>query len=498
MDMVTVVLDIGKTNKKIVVYDSKMKLLTIYSKSFPSLAFEDLRVEQVQAIENWFLDILREISASFLVAAISITTHGAAAVCIGSDGLPAVPVIDYTTGVDEGVHERFYRAAGTRDMLQRETCTPEVKPLINLAKLLFFTRERFPAEFAKVKTILCYPQYFSYRLTGEICADYTYLGCHTYLWDFKKNTWSDVVARLGFQGLFPQRIEYPGSVAGGIAKKIAERTGIAQGTPVLVGIHDSNSSLIPYLISGSGNFLLNSTGTWCVAMHPEKSAVLKDDDIGNTVFFNLSVANAPIKTAIFLGGLELDGWISVLHKMHGRSDYPDYSHALAQEVLAEASEFILPGIVQGAGQYPSSHARLVSGGIEYLFEDIKNGVACPPLFLNFEKAYMVLLMSLALHTQVAFLRAGLKPGMPVYVEGKFRQSTAYTTLVASLFPKNPLYITGIAEATSFGAALLAWAAVNKVELSSMRSLARFETLPVMPVKLEGLERYSLTFFSLLA
>lgn len=493
MKKVVVVLDIGKTNKKIALYDREGKLLEIFSKGFPSEAYEELRVEQVASIESWFLDSLRNISREWDVAGISITTHGATAVCVGDDGKPAVPVIDYTTEVDESIHEKFYIAAGDPDHLHAQTCTPEVRPLINLAKLLFFTKERFPSEFKNVRKILFYPQYFAYRLCGKMHADFTYVGCHTYLWDFAKNDWSDVVQKLGLRDLFPSTVSFPGSVAGHLTDAVAEKTGLDRNTPVLVGVHDSNSSLIPYLLSGPKDFMLDSTGTWCVAMHPEKNAILKREDIGKTVLFNLSVFNKPVKTAIFLGGLELETWMSVLGAIHDRKDFPPFSPALAQTIILEKRDFILPGVVQGAGQFPSSFAAVMSAGKTYTLQDIREENSIPTLFTDYEKAFTVLLLSLALHTKVAFLRAGLIPGIPIYIEGKFRQNFGYTSLVASLFPENEIFVTGIDEATSFGAAILGWAAFDRVDLSSLSSMAKFEKIPVTHLELDGLDEYATAY-----
>jgi sugar (pentulose or hexulose) kinase len=497
MERVIAVLDIGKTNKKIVLYDRKMKLLKMESRNFPARQLEDVRVEQVEELEEWFLDTLRTLSLGYDIAALSITSHGAAAVCVGTDGKPSVPVLDYTTEVDESVHQDFYREIGNRDALQRETGTAELKPLINVGKMLYFAKKRFPEEFAATRTILLYPQYFSFRLTGEVSADYTYLGCHTYLWNVWKGGWSDVVKRLGIADLLPERIDYPGSIAGRVSPEVASQTGLSPRTPVLVGVHDSNSSLIPYLLSGSGDFLLNSTGTWCVAMHPEKEAVLTEDDIGKTVFYNLSVNNTPVKTAVFMGGLEFETWFKLLRKINGRDDYPDFLPERAREIVKEAGHFILPGVVQGAGQYPDSTARLVSGDKSYRLDDIVTGQTVPDLFREYEKAFTVLLLSLALHSKVAFERAGLVKGVPIYTEGGFRQNRGYNRLLTSLFPENPVFTTGIDEATSFGAALLGWAAVEGRPLSAMAPQAGFERIPVEPLDIQGMKNYSDRFFSLL-
>ena len=497
MDVV-LVLDIGKTNKKIALYDQSMNLIDMISRNFPALERQGYREEQVDSIEQWFLGVMADVAAKHTIRAISITTHGACAVCVNEKGEPAVPVLDYTTEVSEDVHTRFCNSVGSAPQLQISTNTAEVRPLINVAKLLFYTKELFQKDFTQVKHILMYPQYFAYRLTGQIWADYTYLGCHTYLWDFEQGQYSHVADSLGIRDLLPSKVSYPGDSAGNLKTEIAQTMGVTHAIPVLIGVHDSNSSLIPYLINTEGDFMLNSTGTWCVAMHPETKAQLKPEDIGKTVFYNLSVNNSPVKTAIFLGGLEFQTWTEYLQGLHGRTDYPEFNNELAQHCISECKDFILPGVVQGAGQYPQSVAALVTNNSLYLLQDLRGlGLnEVPEILQSYEKAYTVLLLSLALHTKAAFEQAGLthgsvesRNGQPIYIEGKFRETRGYTILLASLFPGNPVYTTEVQEATSYGAALLGWAGLLNRNLDEMKDLAQFEKQEVPLVLLDDLDAY---------
>lgn len=497
MEQVIAVLDIGKTNKKVAFYDEQMKLVSLESESFPAVPFKDVRVEQVEAIEGWFLEVLEKSSKKYEVVSISITTHGAAAVCLDENGSLTVPPLDYTTEVDEDVHEAFFRKLGSREALQKETCTAEIRPIINVAKMLFFASRHFPAEFAKTRHILLYPQYFAWRLTGKMLADYTYAGCHTYLWDFSSGSWSSVADELGIRDALPERVTYPGEVAGTLTESASRKSGLPVNTPVLTGVHDSNSSLIPYLLQEKQDFLLNSTGTWCVAMHPEEKAEMKEEDLGNTVFFNLSVSNTPVKTAIFMGGLEFERWFTLLQNINGRNDYPPFDAALVNRVIRENRQVILPGVVQGAGQFPESNAGIVCDGIFTPLEAIESGDVLPEVLGNYEKGFAILLLSLALHTEVAFKRAGLRRGTPVYTEGGFRNNKGYNQLIASLFPENSFFTTGIDEATSFGAALLGWAQAKNRSLESLSPLAKFVSIPVEPAEIEPIHLYRELFFSFL-
>lgn len=494
------VLDIGKTNKKIVLYDRSLNLLEKLSASFPAREYDELRVEQLEEIESWFLSSLRRLSESYRIQAISIATHGAAAVCVGADGKPALPLIDYTCEVPDTVHEEFYRLAGDSGELQRRTCTAEIRPLINLGKLLFYSKQRFAERFSSVKRILLYPQYFAYRLCGEESADYTYIGCHSYLWNFEEARWSDVCDRLGIRDLLPSRIAYPGEIAGGLSPEAARASGLAPGIPVMVGVHDSNSSLLPYLLQSSEEFLLNSTGTWCVAMHPESEARMRDEDIGKTVFYNLSVENRPVKTAIFMGGLELEVWLSLLQEIHGQESFPPFSAELAGEILSGGREFILPGVVQGAGQFPSCQARLYCSEGVYplarLQELVRGKGELPALLDDYQRAFTVLLISLVLHSTLAFRRAGLEAGTPVYTEGGFRNNRGYMQLLQAMLPDNPVYTTAIEEATSFGAAWLALAALDGKPLAQTCYRDEIGKQAVQQIRLPDFQAYCEKFFRL--
>jgi len=106
---------------------------------------------------------------------------------------------------------------------------------------------------------------------------------------------------LGIRDRLPHPIRQAWEVLGQISPSVARRTGLSTDTIVTLGIHDSNASILPHLsVKGSHDFVLNSTGTWCVLMHPVDHYGFEPDELGKVVFFNRSAWNTPIKTAIFL------------------------------------------------------------------------------------------------------------------------------------------------------------------------------------------------------
>jgi sugar (pentulose or hexulose) kinase len=488
MEYAVAVLDIGKTNKKIVIYDEKLNQVDSVYKSIPTVRFEELDVENTEGIESWFYDNLKELSGKYNIRCLSVSAHGATCACVDKAGELAVPVVAYTNEVPEDFHDKFYELVGNCHTLQRETGTAQVKPLINLAQLIYFLQKRFPSDYAKTDRILPYAQFFGYKLTGTAAADYTYTGCHTYLWDFDKWQWSSVAEKLGILPKLPEKLKNPADILGTISPEMSLRTGLKPETIVTVGLHDSNSSLIPYLVKGEKDFILNSTGTWCVVMHPTREYSFSEEEIGKTVFYNISARQELVKTAIFMGGLEFETYMAILQKLNKTDEYPAFSKEVVQSVLDKKSDFIVPGVVKGAGQFPDSEPGVYEGERFYSLDEIRKG-RVPEFFMNFKYAHAVLNLSLAMQTAVALDRVSSGTGSPVYIEGGFRRNAVYKRLIAALYPDSPVYTTSIKEASSYGAAIAGKAAYDDVELEDLADLVRIDMNPAGAEELTGLNEY---------
>ena len=60
---------------------------------------------------------------------------------------------------------------------------------------------------------------------------------------------------------------------------------------------------LPYLlVHGKRDFVLNSTGTWCVAMHRVPAAQYREDELGQKVIFNQDALGDLHKTSFLMGG----------------------------------------------------------------------------------------------------------------------------------------------------------------------------------------------------
>ena len=523
MGKMIAVIDIGMTNKKVAVFDGGLKLRAIDRRVFEPLMVEGLETHDLAGMEDWFLDTLARLAKRFDIEAIVLCTHGATFVCADSGGKPILPCVYYTHEPGPEFQDRFYALAGKPEELQAATGTPRLSALINPAKGLLFAKEKWPEAFDRASLVLPYSQYWGMRLSGRAGLEGTYMGCHTYLYDWKKDSSSLVAERLGIAEKLPFPLRASWEVLGTLKPEIAARTGLSPDTIVTMGIHDTNASLLPYLIKeGEGGFVLNSTGTWCVLMRPSERFAFSPEELGKVVFFNRSAYNEPVKTAIFLGGKEYEVWskliaasaaaeaeasagtpadgrpIATAGGSAGEAPTATPGAAVYASVLAERSEFILPEIVPGSGQFPGSVSQAVEGGRRYLFADLESGGRRPAFLVDRARAEAVLNISLALQTLVALERTGLAAGEKIFTEGGFRNNPEYNALLAAALPENPVYLTDMAEATSFGAALTGLAALEGRNPSDLGGLFEIHTMAASPMDgIPGFEAYKVEWLALI-
>lgn len=491
------VLDIGKTNKKILVYDAGLNLVDERFTRIPEIEENGVLIDDVATLKSWILETLSSLSKKYIIKVISASAHGATYCMLDEHLKMAVPQVAYNTDPGDDFHVKFYNKCGDPVALQQTTATPNFNLLINPAKGIFFTQEKFPESYKNVRHIVLYAQFFGAWLTGNICADPTYVGNHSYLWDFLKRDWSEVADRLGIRDLLPKIVKNPWDSLGRIRPEIAMQTGLPTDTIVTAGIHDSNASMLPYVISMKEPFLLNSTGTWCVIMNEKEAVKFEEDELGKVVFYNMNAFWKPIKTAIFLGGMEFEHYTGILQKIHGRSDYPAFNEKVYQKIISDNDKFILPSVARGIGQFPQSEPRVIENDNIFSLADIDTGIVTPEFFNNYEEALAVLNLSLAIQTRVAFDRADITHGMQVFTEGGFSRNDSYNTLLTSFYPDSKFYLTDLKEASAFGAALCGKAAKENLNIRSLATFINIERKVVESNRLKGLDAYFKKFIQLI-
>lgn len=258
----TVVLDIGKTNAKLTLIDGDGKTLAEARTPNTVRSMAPYPHHDTERLWAWMLGQLRELSTRAHIRAIVPVTHGATAALVDDAGL-VLPVLDYEHVPGDATDAARY--AALRPAFS-DSGSPQLPAGLNLGRQLDWLAARFPAEFARARHVLMYPQYWAWRLCGVAASEVTSLGCHTDLWRPAVGRWSSLVERLGWERLFPERRDAWARL-GTLRPELAADTGLPADCEIVCGIHDSNASLLRHLLTlqQSGPCTVLSTGTWVIA-----------------------------------------------------------------------------------------------------------------------------------------------------------------------------------------------------------------------------------------
>lgn len=414
------VIDIGKTNAKVALVDlADMREVTLRRVANAPVADGCYPHHDVELLWTFILDSLAGINQRQRIDAISITTHGATGVLVDAAGKLALPVLDYEfTGPDALAKDYdAIRPAFT------ETGTPRLPVGLNLGAQLFWQQKRFPADFAKAAAILMYPQYWALRLTGVAANEVTSLGCHTDLWNPWKADFSSLVDKMQWRRLMAP-VRPAKDRLGPILPALAMRTGLDPQTPVLCGLHDSNASLLPHLLSDAPPFAVVSTGTWVVSMAVGGNKVALDP--ARDTLVNVNALGYPVPSARFMGGREF----SLLTE--GQSE--DWAAQDVEAAFARTA-LLLPSTQQGSGPFPHHAAAWLNA------DGISNG-----------QRFAAISFYLALMTATCLDLIGADG--PAIVEGPFARNPLFTQMLAAATTR-AVIASEAATGTSIGAALLA-------------------------------------------
>lgn len=228
------VLDIGKTNVKVVLFDIKMRAELAVLKQL-NLVVRDGPYPHFDVVKMWtfFLKSLRDLHALHRIDAISVTTHGATAVLVDKAGDLALPILDYEyTGPDE---TRVEYETIRPDF--SETGSPSLPIGLNVGAQIFWQMKRFPTQFTNTTSIMTYAQYWSFRLSGVRSNEVTSLGSHTDLWAPEQKRYSSLIAKLGWTKLMAP-LRAANDRLGTITNEVAAATFLPHSCPVYCGIHD--------------------------------------------------------------------------------------------------------------------------------------------------------------------------------------------------------------------------------------------------------------------
>lgn len=475
------VLDVGKTNKKVILFDRSFCVLAEERTSIETRDHNGIEVEDTDALMTWFRGALKRLSSEYDIRVIAVCAHGATFALIDEIGRLAHPVISYTASQGSEVQEEFYNVFGSRQQLHKETCTADIG-FCNMAKVLYYVKTRMPETWNRCRHGLFYAPYLGFELTGKMGREPTFQGNHTYFWDFEHETWSELGKSLAVDDLFGLPISRPWDLLGTVKPELADECGLAPDCKVSLGIHDSNANYLPYLARGYDDFLLNSTGTWFVLMRGSDTVTLDDAEIEHRVFFNMDALGRPIRTLLMTGGMDYDEFLSF-------TECEDESDIEAAARVVNARDlFVVPGVLPGGTAFPAATPRVQHGDTAYTLADLRQQEGTP--FTHLGQDYPAALnLGLVLATAANLRWCGAGEGTTVFIEGGFAHNTAYCRLLGALCPGQRFALTSVKEGTSFGTALTGWMLATGKSLEEIGTEFTIETTYIEPAEIAGMDEY---------
>ena len=257
----TAIFDIGKTNKKLVVFDHNYQPLHHEEIQLAQGNDEDgFECEQIDLLENWIFKTLDRLFTAYKmpITHLNFSTYGASLIHLSEKDEVLTPLYNYLKSVDEDYIEQWYADYGNGLDLDELLGSPRAGFLNSGMQLLWLSKTK-PELFERIRWSLHLPQYLSFLIHGFKYAEYSSVGCHTALWDYRTRDYHYWVEKEKLLSKFPPLIE------GSNSFKVQYKNHELQ---VGTGIHDSSASLLPYIQCADEKFILISTGTWVVVFFP--------------------------------------------------------------------------------------------------------------------------------------------------------------------------------------------------------------------------------------
>ncbi|MBX3252649.1 MAG: carbohydrate kinase [Chitinophagaceae bacterium] len=426
---VIAIYDIGKTNKKVFLFNESYEIVYEKSSPFPEITDEDGdSCDDVTKLSGWVTQSFEELNklGEFNIIAVNFTAYGASFVNTGADGKPVTPLYNYLKPYPEELKKKFYDTYGGEIAVSMYTASPVLGNL-NSGMLLYWLKNRRPEAFEKVKYSLHLPQYISSLLIKKAYSDITSIGCHTILWNFPQNNYHEWVYREGIVDKLAPIFPSDGIVDIEIhGKKL--KAGI--------GLHDSSSALIPYLINFREPFVLISTGTWAISLNPFNNAPLTVAELQQDCLCYMSYHGASVKASRFFAGYE--------HEQQTKRLAEHFGKPLNYYTTVQYDPSVTDALTASA----ATSVTVALGGITAFSGRSLNS------FSSYEQAYHQLMLDI-MQGQIASTQLILEGSdvKRIFVDGGFSKNPLYMNLLAKAFPGIEVYAAYVAQATALGAAL---------------------------------------------
>jgi L-fuculokinase len=440
---VILIFDVGKTNKKVLLFNEQYKLVWEESAQFEETVDEDrFPCEDVNALTKWVWEKFLEISSNkdYNVQGVNFSGYGASFVHLNDYYKPFTPLYNYLKPYPEELKQQFYDTYGGESLVAKQTASPVLGSL-NSGMQLYRLKYEKPKTFQQIKYSLHLPQYLSFIISKKVASDITSIGCHTGLWNFQKNKYHKWVKK--------EKINTRLATIFSTDKILKRNDG--KTIPAGIGLHDSSAALITYLSSFHEPFILLSTGTWCISLNAFNHSMLSDYELHHDCLCYLTYQGKPVKASRLFAGYEHEQQVKKLaaHFNKAVDYYKDVEY-----------DAVLLNKLQPESQLNQTTTTAIIQQSHFSKRDLDH-------FKTYEEAYHQLIADI-ITQQIRSTKLVLHgtPVKKIFVDGGFGKNQIFMNLLAAAFPEIEVYAASISQASALGAALVIHKHWNKNPLPS--------------------------------
>ena len=426
---VIAIFDVGKTNKKIFLFDREYKIVYEHSDKFDETKDEDGDpCEDIDLLTRWCVESFYKLKTlkGFSLCAVNFSAYGASFVHIDEQGNPLLPLYNYLKPYPSALKEKFFEDHGGEKAVSMATSSPVLGSLNSGMQLYRLKHEK--DLFASKGYSLHLPQYLSYLITRRPYSDITSVGCHTMLWDFSNNCYHQWVTEENIKNRLAPLFSCDEIIG------IADKNDLIAGA----GLHDSAAALIPYLSSFRQPFVLLSTGTWCISLNPFNETPLTAHELEQDCLCYMTYKGSPVKASRLFAGHEHEIQVKKLAWHFGK----ELNHFKTVDYNLSTIQYLQENFIQDdLNQY-------FSPGPSFFNQRVLAH------FRSYEEAYHQLILDIVSQqvrsTQIIMRSPEVKR---LFVDGGFSKNPIFMNLLAVSFPDIQVFAASVAQATAIGAAL---------------------------------------------
>ena len=423
------VFDIGKTNQKYYLFDANYSLIRQGNKKTQKTIDDDGDTcDDIEKMTSWIKKVFYEYlnSNKYKITKVNFSAFGATFVHLDSSFKIIKPVYDYNKKIDEEIISLFYSKYGPERKFSLSTGSKNLN-MLNSGKQIFWLKRKKPNFYKRIKYSLHLPQYLSFLFTEELTSEYTSIGCHTDLWDYKNKKYHCWVKGESIYKLFPPIVKTNKTIT-----KTINSNKIIFG----VGIHDSSSALQYYLTNESDPFILISTGTWCINFNPfAKDNIFDIGQINNGATAYMKIDSSPVKTSRIFLGAEHE------IKLKQLTDFFQIENFDIGKINFDKKTYIA--------------IKKIRNNYRWTYLSNEN---CPDYevfnFRTFDEAYHRLILELFLVLKKSISVIFEEHIKKIYVDGGFSKNKIFIEILKINYPNHKIIINTKSNASSLGAAML--------------------------------------------